>query len=399
MFRKFFSICLFIMLVWPAFAQRNNTGDEYTVSGKVEFLNPNPYEHLNKVWISKLNGQGNKPFDSVLIASDGTWKLKIPAGSPSFYQIDIAKWDRASIYSDGDAVINTRGYDTAKVKMKNPPYVFVEGSDANNFINLVEHLSYQNYQNMIAAGKEMYYAGKSNDTAWITYLKEKNPYDALSTDFNSRLKVLIRAYRDKPEVIYALRMLNWQKNEDLILSILTNLENKYPGFTEAESFKKEMENKIAQAKKLQPGMPVPQISYPDPKGKKYDLSGYKGKVLLIDFWASWCGPCRAAVPKLKELYSKYKSKGFEILSVSIDDSKSAWIKAMDEEKMPWRQLLSTDKEETMQTFLFSGIPTLYLIDKDGKIIRGYTGLTEDVINRVNGLFNTDDKTVTLKKLK
>ena len=376
----------FCMMVTTTFAQQKKLPGHYIIKGKVQFLNPPPYDHFNKVWLSKLNGVNNKPVDSTAIAPDGSWQLSVPAGNPSFYQVDIEKWDQASIYSDGNVTINSRGYDTAKIKIKNPPYVFVEGSVANNFINLVEHLVYRNYQNMIAVGNEMYYAGQSKDSAWIKYLKEKNPYGELSKDFDERLKVLIRANQNKPEVIYALRMLNWQKNEDMILSILKGLNKRYPWFTEAAVFENEMENRIAQAKKLQPGMPVPQISYPDRNGTFHGLEAYKGKILLIDFWASWCGPCRAAVPKLKELYAKYKSKDFEILSVSIDDSKSSWLKAMDEEKMPWEQLLSDDKDKTLQTFLFSGIPTLYLVDKQGKIIGGYTGLSENVVEKINSLF-------------
>jgi len=107
---------------------------------------------------------------------------------------------------------------------------------------------------------------------------------------------------------------------------------------------------------------------------------------LIDFWASWCGPCRQAVPKVKDLYAKYKDKGFEVVSISIDDSKKAWEKAMEEEKMPWQQWLSPDKNETMKKFLFSGIPTLYIVDKEGKIIGSYTGFTEDVSKKIDSFF-------------
>jgi len=382
-FKATLTLCAIVMVVMAGGeVKAQNSKNNYTISGKVNFLNPAPFEHLNKVWISQLNGNRNKLLDSVAIKADGTWQIKMPEGSPSFYVVDIEKWDRATIFSDSSVFIPSRGYDTAKIKIKNPPYIFVEGSDANNFINLVEHLVYRNYQNMIASGKEMYYAGQSKDSAWIKYLKESNPYEKLSKDFNERINVLIRAYEEKPEVVYALQMISWQNNKDMIVSILDNLTKKYPWFTEAESFKNEMEEKIAQIQKLQSGNPVPQINYPDKNGKSFTLDGYKGKTVLIDFWASWCGPCRAAVPKLKELYAQYKSKGFDIVSISIDDSKAAWIKAMNEEKMPWLQLLSPDKEETMKTFLFSGIPTLYLIDKEGKIVFSFSGLSEEGIEKI-----------------
>ncbi len=75
------------------------------------------------------------------------------------------------------------------------------------------------------------------------------------------------------------------------------------------------------------------------------------------------------------------------MSISIDDSKSAWLKALNEEKMPWKQLLSPDKNITMEKFLFSGIPTLYLIDQSGKIITSFTGFTPEAQEKVKSLFD------------
>jgi len=382
-------LVLFIGVVFGiSFLHAQNTPVKKSViiKGKVQFLNPADYAKNNKVWLSKSKGWNNVLIDSAKIADDGSWQIKVPAGIPTFYSVDIAKWDRATVFTDADLTINTRGYDTAKVKVKNPPYVFVEGSEANNFINLVEHVGYRNYQSMISRGKEMYYAGKSEDTSWAAYLKQKDPYGDLNEDFKDRIKVLIRAYKDKPVVIYALGMLNWEKNQDIIMPVLNNLNKKYPWFKDGNEMQKDMEDRIAQAKLLKPGNPVPAISYPDEKGNFKNLDQFKGKYLLIDFWASWCGPCRQAVPKVKDLYAKYKDKGFEVVSISIDDSKKAWEKAMEEEKMPWQQWLSPDKNETMKKFLFSGIPTLYIVDKEGKIIGSYTGFTEDVSKKIDSFF-------------
>ncbi len=366
-------------------AQSEVKKKDVIIKGKVQFLNPEPYTRLNKVYIFKYRGADKIMIDSTPIKPNGEWQLKLKNVLPSIYTVDIESWDRVSIFSDANLTINSRGYDTAKIKIKNPPYVFVEGSDANSFINLADHINYRNYQQMIADGKEMYYAGKSTDTSWAAYLKEKNPYRALNDDFNDRIKVLIRAYRDKPEVIYALGMINWEKNQDLIMPILKNLTKKYPWYTEVKDFETTMEDRITQAKLLKPGMPIPVVSYPNETGAIKGFDQYKGKILLIDFWASWCGPCRQAVPKVKDMYSKFGDKGFEVVSISIDDSKSSWKKALTEEKMPWQQWLSPDKNQTMKKFLFSGIPTLYLVDRNGKIINSYTGFSEDIEKTVSGL--------------
>jgi thiol-disulfide isomerase/thioredoxin len=375
-----------LLLMSTAHAQQTKAKKYITVQGKVQFLNPEPYTRFNKVWLEKDIGGERKKVDSVSISPDGSWQLKILAPRPSFYSLDIAAWDRASIYTDANLTIHSRGYDTAKIKIKNPPYVFVEGSDANNFINLVEHAVYRNYQTQIAESRELYFASQSKDSAWNAYLKIKDPFRLLNEDFNDRIKVLIRAYHDKPVVIYALGMLNWEANQDIIMPILGNLNKKYPWFKDAAEFQKTMEDRIAQAKLLKPGKPIPAVSYPDAKGSLHGFDQYRGNYLLIDFWASWCGPCRQAIPKVKALYTKYKDQGFDVVSISIDDSRQAWVKAMDEEQMPWQQLLSPDKQNTMKTFLFSGIPTLYLVDREGKIVGSYTGFTDHVQQRIEQLF-------------
>ena len=357
-----------------------------TIKGKVQFLNPEKSARFNKVWLGHRDGGDFNIIDSVILKSDGLWQFKVDASKPKFYDIDIVKWDRATIWADVDMTINCRGYDTAKMKIKNPPYIFIEGSADNNFINLVNHANYRNYQTMIAASQEMYRADLAKDTTWAGYLKRQDPYKQLSADFYDRLKVLIRAYQDRPVVLYGIKMLNWEREKDFILPILDNLEKKNSWFTDVAKYKKDVLEKIAQANRLKPGMPIPVVAYNDPDGKPVSINAYKGKYLLIDFWASWCGPCRQSIPKVKALYEKYGPSGFDVLSISIDDSDKAWRKAMLDEEMPWKQVLSPDKKATMQTFLFSGIPTLYLVDKEGNIIKSFTGFTDDIDGKFKTIF-------------
>jgi len=93
------------------------------------------------------------------------------------------------------------------------------------------------------------------------------------------------------------------------------------------------------------------------------------KNLLIDFWASWCGPCRSEIPNVEKLYKGYKDKGLAVLSVSIDKSKKAWLKALEEENMAWPQVDAPKAgKQIMKDYQFSGIPYIILLDKEGKII-------------------------------
>ncbi len=104
-----------------------------------------------------------------------------------------------------------------------------------------------------------------------------------------------------------------------------------------------------------------------PEGKSLSFSTLRGKYVLIDFWASWCGPCRRSFPYMKALYRRYKGKNFEIYSISTDRSRSEWLKALKDEHLPWLQSLDT-KEISDRNFAVTAIPTIYLVDPQGKII-------------------------------
>lgn len=104
--------------------------------------------------------------------------------------------------------------------------------------------------------------------------------------------------------------------------------------------------------------------------KPVSLSSFKGKYVLLDFWASWCGPCRSEHPSMKMAYQKFKNKGFEIIAVSMDNKKDAWLKAIAEDGVPWTQVSDLKGTKNQVTLMYgvSAIPQNFLIDPDGKII-------------------------------
>lgn len=116
------------------------------------------------------------------------------------------------------------------------------------------------------------------------------------------------------------------------------------------------------------GKPV-EIAFTAIDGRKVDLAGLKGKVVLIDYWATWCGPCIASLPELKESYTKWQPQGFEILGISLDSDLEALKAMVKEQAMPWPQFFDTENENNRyaEKFGITGIPTLWLIDKQGNL--------------------------------
>lgn len=162
--------------------------------------------------------------------------------------------------------------------------------------------------------------------------------------------------------------------------------------TVAEAFKKRfgdspmaltMENQVVQIEQAyneylttqEGGLTAPEIELKDPNGKVLKLSSLRGKVVLIDFWASWCRPCRAENPNVVRLYKQFKDKGFTVFSVSLDEDAVAWKKAIAQDGLIWPTHVSDLlgwSTPVIQLYKFDGIPYTVLIDREGKVIA--TGL-------------------------
>ncbi len=169
---------------------------------------------------------------------------------------------------------------------------------------------------------------------------------------------------------------NWDvTNLEVLKAVLKAYKIKYP----RSPITKSLEIQIDQIKSAydqfkgtnSSSQQVPEINLPDPNGNKISLSSLKGKVVLIDFWASWCAPCRQANPNVVSLYKKYKSKNFTIYSVSLDKDKEAWKRAIQSDGLIWTTHVSDLLQwETplVQQYGFNSIPFTVLVDKNGVIV-------------------------------
>ena len=121
---------------------------------------------------------------------------------------------------------------------------------------------------------------------------------------------------------------------------------------------------------LRMGGTVPEIALPGMHDSIVSLSSLKGKVVLVDFWASWCAPCRAANPYVQKLYKKYKDKGFEVFAVSLDVKQDAWLKAIKKDKLTYTQVIDVAgwRSKVAESYFVDALPTNFLLDKNGKIV-------------------------------
>ena len=118
------------------------------------------------------------------------------------------------------------------------------------------------------------------------------------------------------------------------------------------------------------GKTVPEIALPGINGNTVTLAALSGKVVLIDFWASWCGPCRMTNPYIQKLYKQYSAKGFEVFAVSLDVNKPLWLKAVKKDRLTYIQVIDIDGwlSKVAEKYFVDALPTNFLLDKTGKIV-------------------------------
>ncbi len=157
---------------------------------------------------------------------------------------------------------------------------------------------------------------------------------------------------------------------------------------QVEELKQKKQMEALSAARLSIGVEAPEIALPSPKGDTIILSSLRGRIVLLDFWASWCAPCRHENPNLVKIYKKYKNKGFEIYQVSLDQTKAAWKKGIEDDKLDWIHVsdLQYWNSLVVPVYNIQGIPMSYLLDKEGKILaQNLRG--EQLDNKLEEIFN------------
>ena len=159
--------------------------------------------------------------------------------------------------------------------------------------------------------------------------------------------------------------------DDMTLEQLEQVFGQFDVEVQQSEWGKAIRESIELRQRIEPGRPAPEFTLTRRDGSLVSLADYRGKVVVLDFWASWCSPCRASFPWVREFYGEYREKGVEIIGVSIDENKASWEKALDEERLPWPQVIDEiEKGRSRVGGLYHvlAVPMFVVVDKEGKIV-------------------------------
>ena len=192
------------------------------------------------------------------------------------------------------------------------------------------------------------------------------PYQEIKKKMDEFILSFINKHTNSISSLAVINSLNPEKNISVYQKLDSVLFTHFP----LSAHVKDFHERVSKMKNLLQGSSSPDLEMNNMEGKPIKLSSLKGKYVLVDFWASWCGPCRQENPNNVRLYNQYKNKGFEIYGVSLDKDKEAWKKAISDDHLNWIHVsdLQQWNSPVVKMFDIEGIPFTLLLDKDGKII-------------------------------
>ncbi len=331
------------------------------------------------IWLQDASSPKPINIDSTKLNESGEFEFHTKLLSKGFYNIFLNQGNFATLILDSKEKVTISG------DAKNLGYTYkAEGSpDTKLFMDFNSWA--MGYYGKLNSIKQKQDSIQSLFQFFTNQNKDPRKADSLSRllepGFNKLSEQIIVLRKDADE--YASNFINKYPDSFADMAVLSLFSDKEASFSYFEKVSTSMKKKYPDEKNLKPfydyvdkmkrlsiGSPAPEIKLNNPEGKEIALSSLRGKIVLIDFWASWCGPCRKENPNVKKIYAQYHPKGFEVYSVSLDDNKDAWMKAIADDGLTWNHVSELKKWQSAVVPLYEikGIPMTVLLDKDGKIV-------------------------------
>lgn len=333
---------------------------EFVINGKVTNFGENQKVYL---FVGDSLGQ-MKPIDSTFLDEDQKFTLKAKSIYPDFYQLIIGQKSYMVVAQNGNEIDFNADLSNAggsyEVKGSN------EGEQLTAYNKITSDFSMKTGQ-LAETYSRLITENQSNKDAIIAEFNVKSqefsiPFMKQSIDFvKANDKTLTAFYA--ANIMLGMDAGNYEK--DLITYSRTALAS-FPKNKAVQSFAKQMEV----AAKVAIGQPAPEIIALTPEGKPLKLSDFKGKFVLLDFWASWCAPCRQENPNLVNQYNLFKDKNFTVFGFSLDENQASWVKAIEGDNLTWSHVSELKQWEspTAKMYNVNAIPASFIINPEGMII-------------------------------
>jgi peroxiredoxin len=351
-------LALFLLTIL-FFSSCSEKGNDFTVIGDIANM---PKQQV------VLEELGIKEFilvDSVMSDEKGHFELKGNAVEEGRYRLR---------FTEGKFILLTIDKGTVKVAAdwNNIQNYTVSGSVASESFRVYMNTfrKYVNDINTLDIVKDSMMA-RGNDSMLQVAMQEQ-------TEVSNALTRYIENYADTTKsvsnALFAVQMLNPASEMDYINAFMGGLERRFPKSKAAKEYVKAFKEMMDAQNDETPGPKVgskaPDVTLTSSDGKQVSISSFKGKYVLVDFWASWCGPCRRENPNVVEAYNKFKDKNFTVLGISLDDDRTKWMEAIAKDELTWTHISDLKGWESMaaRTYGVQSIPSNFLLDPDGMII-------------------------------